>query len=138
MNDSQQPEPGDVDISPGASAGRSPRHRSHSRVSALGLVAAVVVALVAGPAVASRLASAGGGTGPNPNPGQVAEEPALPAPTTTPDNANQREGRTVSPTPAPTGENANQREGRTADPTPAPTGENANQREGRTATRSCP
>ncbi len=115
MNDHQQPEPDDIDITPGAGTRRAPRRGSRSRVSTIVLVAAVVTALIAGPAVASRLAAPGTGpAGSSSDLGQVAWEAPLPVPTRTPDNANQREGRTVDPTPASTGENANQREGRTA------------------------
>ncbi len=100
-------------------------------VRALVLAVAVGAAIAAGPAVATRLATADNGTnGTHLVPAYQRSSTYVPAPTTTstPENANQREGRVL--TPAPTGENANQREGRTW--TPAPTGENANQREGRT------
>ena len=117
MNDFQQPKPDDLDVSPDMGTRSARPRRLPSSMSTLGLVTAVVAALVAGPAVASRLGSIGTDpAGSYTNLGQVTQEAPLPKPTTTPENANQREGRTADPSPAPTGQNANQREGRTVEP----------------------
>lgn len=113
MSDHQQPEPDDADLDVTARPGSAgPRQRSRSGLPAIGLVAAMVVALVAGPAVASRLASTGAvSPGTYPDAGRLTE-PGVPLPTLRP-----------ASTPCSTGENANQREGRSAFPTPTPTGE---------------